>query len=272
MKQAKKIVNSNSGIELLRRLSADGKRVITLDDARSYGSEVGISELYLTQAFHYLEKAGWVTRLQHGLYAIQPPLINAPIHEFEIAMHLVSPAAISHWSAMSFHGLTEQIPRTIFVLTPDPAASRHRPAHGQEHQIQGHTYVFVQVKPERFFGTQTVWFGEARVEITDLERTLIDGLTRPAYCGGFGEVAEIFQETIDRIDVKKIIDYALKLDTATVRRLGWVMQQSGIELTDLEPLRSAIGGQGYRLLDPTGQHKGPCNNIWRIQENLTALI
>jgi hypothetical protein len=32
-------------------------------------------------------------------------------HEFEIAMALVDPAAVSHWSAMSCHRLTEPPPR-----------------------------------------------------------------------------------------------------------------------------------------------------------------
>ena len=173
---------------------------------------------------------------------------------------------------MSFHGLTDQIPHTIFVLTPDPAASRHRPQYGQDHKVQGHTYVFVQVKPERFFGVQSAWFGESRVDITDVERTLIDGLTRPAYCGGFGEVAEIFQEAIDRINLQKITDYALKLDSATVRRVGWMLQKSGVEPQYLKPLQRALGGRGYRPLDPTGPHKGPCNKQWQLQENLTALI
>jgi len=37
---------------------------------------------------------------------------------FEIAMALVDPAAISHWSALHHHALTEQAPRRVFVLTP----------------------------------------------------------------------------------------------------------------------------------------------------------
>ena len=45
----------------------------------------------------------------------------AAAHEFEIAMVLVDPAMISHWSALHHHGLTEQIPRNVFVLTTTDA-------------------------------------------------------------------------------------------------------------------------------------------------------
>ena len=44
------------------------------------------------------------------------------------------------------------------------------------------------MRPERFFGTEKVWIGEARVAITDLERTLLDGLSMPQYCGDFAEI------------------------------------------------------------------------------------
>jgi hypothetical protein len=32
-------------------------------------------------------------------------------------MHVVSPAAIAYWSALNHHGMTEQIPRTVFFAT-----------------------------------------------------------------------------------------------------------------------------------------------------------
>ena len=50
------------------------------------------------------------------------------------------------------------------------------------------TYRFIQVRPERFFGTEKVWTGEARVAITDFERTLLDGLSMPQYCSDFAEI------------------------------------------------------------------------------------
>ena len=268
----KKVIHTTSGMELLRRLAEDGKRIITLDDARSYSAAAGISQSYLRQAFHYLEQGGWVRRLRPGLYAISPPLINAPIHEFEVAMYLVKDAAISHWSAMSYHALTDQIPRTVFVLTSDAVAAKQRGSPSEPYQVWGIRYVFVQVKPDRFFGTQQEWFGESRVLITDLERTLLDGLTRPAYCGGFAEVATAFESSIDRIDIDKIIAYALKLDVATVRRLGWMLEKSGIDSTKLEPLLKSSHGEGYRPLDPTRPTGGPCNSHWGIRENLQQLV
>ena len=45
-------------------------------------------------------------------------------------------------------------------------------------------FIFIQVRPERFFGTEKVWIGDAQVAIS----TLLDGLSMPQYCGDFAEV------------------------------------------------------------------------------------
>ena len=107
------------GIELLRLLSREGDRIFTTDRARELAPQVGLRESYLLECLYHLRQNGWIVPLRRGLYAMSSSSIPgvADAHEFEIAMSLVSPAAISHWSAIHHHGLTEQIPRTVFVTT-----------------------------------------------------------------------------------------------------------------------------------------------------------
>ena len=183
-------------------------------------------------------------------------------------MALVHPAAISHWSALQHHGLTEQIPRRLFVLTTTES-SAYRPPKGYP---PGQTvYQFVRVKPERFFGTEEAWVGETRIKVTDPERTLLDGLTMPQYCGDFAEVLHAFQARGPNLDLARITSYALKLDAATAKRLGWILEHQGIDPAHLEPLLK-VPIKGYRVLDPTGPRQGPCNRRWMIQENLPGKI
>jgi len=271
------LVHSGAGIDLVRKLAGEGDRIFTTMRARELAPAAGVSEGYLRQALHHLTKSGWLVRLRKGLYALSSSVPGAsPAHEFEIAMALADPAAVSHWSALHHHGLTEQAPRKVFVLTTtETSVPRARGAKGKQARggspVGGMVYQFVQVKPERFFGTEKVWIGEARVTITDPERTLLDGLSMPQYCGDFAEVLHAFEARGDDLNLQRIIEYALKLDAATAKRLGWVLEHQGVEPVKLERL-AALPIKGYRTLDPTGPREGPRNRHWMIQENLPGRV
>ncbi|MBI4729148.1 MAG: hypothetical protein HY775_06545 [Acidobacteria bacterium] len=264
---------SQVGIELIRLLAAEGDRVFSTDRARELGPRVGLKDAYLWEALYHLRRNGWMVSLRRGLYALSSTVPGVtPAHEFEIAMALVDPAAISHWSALHHHGLTEQAPRKVFVLTTTEASvPRVRGAKTKQDRrgfpVGDTTYQFVQVKPERYFGTHRAWIGEVRVTITDPERTLLDGLSMPQYCGDFAEVLHAFEARGADLNFQQIIEYALKLDAATAKRLGWVLEHQGIDSSKLERL-AALPIKGYRKLDPTGPRKGSCNTRWMIQENL----
>ncbi len=271
------LVHSGPGVELVRKLNAEGDRIFTSDRARELAPAVGLSEGDLRQALHDLTRAGWLVRLRKGLYALSSTVPGVtPAHEFEIAMALVEPAAISHWSALHHHGLTEQIPREVFVLTTTETAVPRRRGDKPKRLRNGYpvgetVFRFIQVKPKRFFGMERIWIGEARVVITDSERTLLDGLARPQYCGDFAEVLYAFEIMGRRLNLKRIIEYALKLDASTAKRLGWILEQQGVDLDLLEPL-ARLAVKGYRKLDPSGPLKGPCDRRWMIQQNLPGKI
>jgi predicted transcriptional regulator of viral defense system len=271
-------VHSRCGTELVRALAGEGDRIFTNQRARELASSVGMSDGYLRQALHYLVRAGWLVRLRKGLYAISSSVPGAaPAHEYEIAMHLVEPAAIAFRSAMHHHGMTEQIPRDVHVLTTTAASiprtrswGRHPKKRGG-HLIAGATYRFVQVKPERYFGASKVWINDARVSVTDPERTLLDGLMKPGHCGDFAEVLHAFEMRTASLDIERITGYALRLDAAIAMRLGWVLEQFGVDSSRLARLRRRRV-RGYRPLDPSGPRRGPCDNRWMIQENLPGRI
>ncbi len=272
-----KLINTAPGLRLVRELSREGDRVFSTDRARELAPSVGLSEGYLRQALHHLTRSGWLVRLRKGLYALSGTVPGVtPVHEFEVAMALVDPAAISHWSALHYHGLTEQAPSRTFVLTTTERSTPRESGTtaGRKDQgipVAGMFYQFVQTKPERFFGTEKVWVAEARITITDPERSLLDGLTRPRYCGDFAEALHAFEARGNSLNVARIIEYALKLDAAIAKRLGWVLTNQGVKEEYLKPLEN-VPVKGYRRLDPSGPRKGPCDRRWMIQENLPGKV
>lgn len=266
------------GIEMVRKLFEEGKRIFTIQDAREVASYCGIAENYLLESLHYLSNTGWITRLKRGLYIISSSFPGmTPIHEFEIAMALVHPSAISHRSALHFHGMTEQIPQRVYVTTTQTipvsrTVKRQTKSHRSfSREINGILYEFIKIKPERFFGFKDYWIGEAKVTITDPERTLIDGLISPKYFGDWAEVYSAFESRISSLDLNKMIDYSLRLDAVIVKRLGWIMEKVEVEDAILKRLE-AVPIKGYRVLVPGGPRKGPCNKRWMIQENLPGRV
>jgi len=266
------------GVEMVRKLSEDGKRIFTISDARKAASFCGIADSYMLESLHHLSNTGWIVRLKRGLYVISSSFPGmTPIHEFEVAMALVHPAAISHWSAMHFHGMTEQVPQRVYVTTTQaivmPKSTKRRGENQRSYsrEINGIRYDFIRIKPERFFGAEDYWVGEAKVTITDPERTLIDGLIVPKYFGDWSEVYSAFESYFSKLDLNKMVDYSLRLDIAVVKRLGWVLERLGAENSILQRLE-AVSIKGYRTLDPSGPRKGHCNKRWMIQENLPGKL
>ena len=264
-----------AGIELVRVLAYEGDRIFTTDRARELAPRVGLSDDYVLESLHHLRRNGWIVPLRRGLYALSSPVPGvAAVHEFEVAMALVQPAAISHWSALHHHGLTEQIPRQVFVLTTTDVSvprKRARETAGVRsgYPVNGTVYQFVQVRPRRYFGAERIWIGDARVSITGLERSLLDGLAMPQHCGGFGEVIHAFGEAMPRLDVERLVEYARRLGPAIAKRAGWVLERQGCETPQLDEL-AALPIKGHRKLDPTGPRKGVYNNRWMVQENLAV--
>lgn len=179
----------------------EGDRIFSTDRARQLAPQVGLKDSYLLEALHHLRRTGWIVPLRRGLYALSSTVQGVTTAgKFESAMALVDPAAISHGSALHYHGLTEQAPRRVFVLTTTEASvPRTRGAKAGNARIGfpvcGTPCPFVQGKPERLFGTESRWIGEARVRITDPERTRLDGLNMPRYCGNFASVTPVSPRT-----------------------------------------------------------------------------
>jgi len=258
------------GIEMLRKLFEEGKRIFTIADARKAGSYCGMADNYVVEALYHLSNTGWITRLKRGLYIILSSFPGmTPVHEFEIAMALVQPSAISHWSALHFHGMTEQIPQRVYITTTQAVPisravkTRNKSQRSFSREVNGILYEFIKIKPERFFGIKDFWVGEVKLTITDPERTLIDGLISPKHFGGWAEIYSAFESHISSLDLAKIIDYSLRLDAVIVKRLGWIMEKAGVEDTILQKLED-VSTKGYRILDSTGPRKGHCNKRWMI--------
>jgi predicted transcriptional regulator of viral defense system len=275
----RKAYSNGLGLRFLREQAALGHFIFTTKEALPVADRLGISEGHLRKLLYQLVAGGWILRLRDGLYAGTGTLSGAAeIHPFAIANHLVTPSAVSHWSAMSHHGLTEQLPRFVTAFTPKRfmtpsmrTKTKQSDRSKQAWEVEGVRYEYVIVKPELFFGIEDVWVDQRfKVSITDKERTMLEGFASPRMFGGMGEVLGILGEHINEFDLNKLVGYAVRYGKGSViKRLGWGLEQAGAVAAALTPLAD-IPVSGVRVLDPTGPRTGPCDGRWMIQDNLAV--
>jgi len=212
-----------------------------------------------------LERKGCIRRIKRGRFAVIPLSsgeTRAPqLHEFLIAMELVSPAAIAYWSALNHHGMTEQIPRTVFVATNHHVQKSVR-------ETLGITFQIISVQPKKFFGIEKDWIDEQPFSITDKEKTIIDGLDLPKYVGGVGEIAKALIQSWEDLNEERLREYAAKIgNTAVGKRLGFLMES--LNIADTEAFRTAVKlAPGFSALDPTLPKRGKYNRRWGLLVNV----
>jgi predicted transcriptional regulator of viral defense system len=212
---------------------------------------------------------GVVTRLKPGLFILVPfelghesDYLGSP---YVVARELVGSADyyVSHASAMDLHQMVTQPQLVVYTMTA--AAIRPRIVLGTE-------FRFVRCKPENLFGITGHWVAKTeKVQVSDLERTIIDGLRQSEYCGGFTEVAKGFWMRRDDIDHSKLVDYALRLDVgAVIRRLGFLLETFEVDAPlELKRLQENLTAS-YAILDPLLPTEGKFMSRWRLRLNVDS--
>jgi len=178
-----------------------------------------------------------------------------------LAMQLVQPSYIGYWTALHYHGLTEQLANVVFVATPKQKKAM---------QIHGITYRFITLAKRKFFGIETQQIGGQPFQISDPEKTVVDCFSHPEYCGGMIEAAKGLWNGLHerRLDLDKLTHYAERQgNRAVLKRIGYLIEFYQIPVNGhltrwLEHLSA-----GYNPLDPLGSRRGTHNARWHLLIN-----
>ena len=251
--------------QLLTALHDRSQTTFTLRDVEKI---TGLRSNLASSLIHKAGKRGLVSRLKRGVFVIVPSELGSTTeysgNPYLVARQLAgdTPYFISHSSAMELHRMVTQPQLVVFASSTKRIPNR---------TLQGTEFRFVLVKPANFFGTTKHWVTKHEfVHISDLERTVIDGLRQPEYCGGVADVAKALWMRHQDIETAKLVDYALRLRVGAVtRRLGYLLDLYAIAPeAQLRRLRDALT-ETYVRLDPTLPMEGPHLARWRLQLNIT---
>ena len=175
---------------------------------------------YLAKVLYQMVKEGLLIRLKKGLYHIVP--LNEDAQYFIPDWHLVAKYLmrnkryyIGYYSAMQIHGLITQPSLKEIIVTDiqiKPGVTK----------IKDVDFQFVHHIDKRFFGFENIWIDDHnKVKCSDLEKTLVDSLSKPHYSGGIVEIGKAIHETRERVNTVRMFDYFLQFQShaATKRYL-----------------------------------------------------
>ena len=196
-------------------------------------------------------KKGWLSRVRRGLYVPVPLEARTPDVPLEdpwvIAVRLFSPCYIGGWSAAEHWDLTEQIFRTVLVMTTQKPRDR-RPT------IRGTSFLLSTVLDEGLFGLKTVWRGQIKVQVSDSTRTILDLLHNPQWGGGIRSVTDMFTAYLksENKNPSLLGDYAKRLGNGAVfKRLGFLLERYAPNEQELIDACRTQLTSGNAQLDPS---------------------
>ncbi len=179
---------------------------------------------------------------------------------YEIMLTLKPDCYFSHYTAVAFHGLTEQIPKTTYLNVEQPSTgaantnltqnsidvAMRRPvrvSHNVAETAEFRVCLISGKNTQNYGVVEEPVMGAGRplgiLRFTKLERTLIDIAVRPVYAGGVAEVLNAYRSAGDRASANVL--------SATLERLaftypyhqaiGFYMERAGYKGYQLDMLR-----------------------------------
>lgn len=211
----------------------------------------------------WYSQKGWLQRIRQGVYIPVPLLALSseivPEEPFAIASQLFAPCYIGGANAANYWDLTEQLFRTVTVMTEKMVQNR-KPV------IAGTDFFLHTLKPQYFYGLKTVWLAGVKVKISDPTRTLIDMLMFPDFCGGLRFIVDVLGSYLNS-NMKNIDQFIEYLDNirngAALKRLGFLLELHFAEETRMIEYCAQNLTTGYAKLNPAQS----CEKLvtrWRI--------
>jgi predicted transcriptional regulator of viral defense system len=234
-------------MEDLAGISEKNRKYITLLHRKTNGIVavkdaallLGLGNKETAKILASLANQGWVRRLRRGLYLLIPLEATSPwdwhADPWVIANHIFDPAYIASWSACEHWGFTEQVFLDTAVFTSSSIRERRI-------TIDQSNFILKKISKDLFFGTQSVWRDNTRINISDPTRTVIDILDDPKWGGGMRHVVQILNAYLESeyYDGDRVVDYINRIgNSSPAKRLGFLVE---VMQNALPPWKSITDG------------------------------
>ncbi len=252
--------------DIIKRFSGTNQDCFSFQDIlREYPN---IHKVQLSKILSGMVDKGMLIKLNRNLYHIVPSNMDAETYIPDwhlVAKYLMKGKVyyIGYYSAMQMHGLITQPSLKEIIVTNQQIKPSVKTIRGVEFQFVYHTKV-------RFFGYKNTWINQhEKVSVSELEKTIVDAVSKPNLCGGITEVAKAIYESRTKIDQQRLFDYLTrnKMQVAKKRYL-FLSDLLGLEWSSYHESIMNNLGSGYPLLDTTGLDQGRWDSKFGLRINV----
>jgi predicted transcriptional regulator of viral defense system len=199
-------------------------------------------------------------RVQRGVYT---PLTKGASPAFLLAATMgTRDYYVGGDFALFIHDEMDNAPRRLAVFVGSRLRTR---------RLGQGTAVFYASPPDAFeYGIEKHTFDGVRVPISDLERTLLDGLDHPQIFGSLDESLAYLNDLLPNLDLDNLMDHAIRgSKVATCQRLGVLLERRGrVSEVRMDRLMARVPPPPALLpLFLAKGRKGQVNPRWRVLEN-----
>ncbi len=242
------IQNISSGpneAKLLLTLAEKSTSVFTAKDAKEILQTTNSSAMNILMN---LVRKRRLQRIEKGKYLLIPDKAGVNRHWAEepwaVVPHLVDEYYVGFWTAMNYWDMTEQIPYTVFVATRKQKKKSSLEFGDQKFQ-------FITLAEKKFFGFVEEKTNKTKFNISTKEKTIVDGLMYPKYCGGITEVIKAMWNVRKNLNWTDVLELAEKVKVNVVlRRLGYFLSILEIEGDISKLIADNLQRYPYHYLDP----------------------
>ncbi|HFL3608674.1 TPA: hypothetical protein ACG3RE_003813 [Clostridioides difficile] len=201
---------------------------------------------------------------------------------YDLALSINKKAYLSHYSAMYINNLTDNVPKVIYInieqskkntsnieLTQEMINQSFEKPFRTTNKIYNIENTFNNIyslngKFTDKLGVKKIEFEGSLIEVTNLERTLIDIVVRPQYSGDVFEVLNAYKMAKGRLSTNRLKSMLKKLEYTYPyhQAIGLYMEKAGYEDKQLNLLKSIPIQYDFFL---TNEMKNPnYSSEWKI--------
>ncbi|MDQ6907259.1 MAG: hypothetical protein M3176_10550, partial [Chloroflexota bacterium] len=249
-----------------------------------------LSVLTVHPVLRQMERRGEIRAIPSlkNIYQVTVPYArSSAVEENEILMEIQPYAALSHLSALVFHGLTDDLPKVITTFVPTDGIGDMLPPGTNIDDWEGLTLIrgrrpsHILGQPVRWTGTKLArYFGihEYRprgypVRVTSPERTLLDGLVQPVISGGLTNVLKAWVAARDTLDVQLLTVYVDRFDIKVLRqRAGFILEELELAHPQLARWQAHASRGGSSKLSASEPYSPTFNERWNLSINVPTNV